>query len=156
MRKSLLGSTSKVATKDNSNWLDLCQLCTAEISSEAPNHPIEHALAVGHGGGWRAAASGKQQIKLTFDSPQHIRHVWLEFLEAEVSRSQEFALFVTTNTEPRRELRRQQWSFSPNGSTSEVENYLIDLQGVTSIELEVDPGRHDAGVFASLQALLLD
>jgi hypothetical protein len=156
MRKTLLESTSREATKPKSNWLDLCQLCTAEISSEAPNHPLEHALQIDHEGGWRAAVPGKQLIKLTFDSPQHIHHVRLEFIETEVSRSQEFALFVTTSTEPRRDILRQQWSFSPDGSTSEVENYLVELQKVTSIELELDPGRHDSGVFASLQVMLLD
>ena len=80
-----------------------------------------------HEGGWRAAVPGKQQIKLTFDSPQHIHHVRLEFTETEVSRSQEFALFVTTTIEPRREVLRQQWSFSRSGSTSEVEDYVVDL-----------------------------
>ncbi|ADW71348.1 hypothetical protein AciX9_4397 (plasmid) [Granulicella tundricola MP5ACTX9] len=155
MRKILLGPDSRKTNEAATDWIDLCEQTTAEISSEDHLHPLEDALRLGTEGGWRASTPGPQQIRLKFNSPQHIRRIRLEFTETQVSRSQEFALFVTTAREPRREILRQQWSFSPSGSTTELEDYKVDLPGVTVIDLELDPGRHDAGVFASLQALLI-
>jgi hypothetical protein len=78
--------------------------------------------------------------------------IWF-FREQEVSRSQEIALFATSKTLPRKELVRQQWVFSPQGATTEVEDYFFDLSEVTALELEIDPGRHDKHVFASLQSI---
>lgn len=60
---------------------------------------------------------------------------------------------MTTTREPRREVQRQHWSFSPTGSTADLEHYRVDLQEVTSIDLKLDPVRDDTGVFTSLQAL---
>jgi hypothetical protein len=41
-------------------------------------------------------------------------------------------------------VARQQWNFSPNGATEELEDYKVDLHGVTSLELRIDPDRsHD-------------
>ena len=37
------------------------------------------------------------------------------------------------------EIVRQQWSFSPHGSTSEVEDYQVDLDNVRALELELKP-----------------
>jgi hypothetical protein len=40
---------------------------------------------------------------------------------------------------PFRDIVRQQWSFSPHGSTSEVEDCQIDLDSVRALELELKP-----------------
>jgi len=43
-----------------------------------------------------------------------------------------------------KEVVRQQWSFSPHGSTEEIEEYAVNLSGITTLELRVDPDRsHD-------------
>jgi hypothetical protein len=153
MRKNVIGIQTEKASEAGNDWLDLCEHATAEISSEDPNHPIEDALRPNDNGGWRASTPGRQQIRLKFDRSQRIQRIRIEFTETQVSRSQEFALFVTTARESRREILRQQWSFSPTGSTTELEDYRVDLEEVTAIDMELDPGRHDATVFASLQAL---
>ncbi|HET8623658.1 MAG TPA: hypothetical protein VFM14_08865 [Gemmatimonadales bacterium] len=44
------------------------------------------------------------------------------------------------------ELVRQQYTFSPRGATSEVEDVRVDLAGVTALELTIipDQGRDEA------------
>ena len=37
------------------------------------------------------------------------------------------------------EVVRQQWNFSPHGTTEEIEDYTVDLSGVTVLELRIDP-----------------
>jgi hypothetical protein len=41
--------------------------------------------------------------------------------------------------EPLKEVVRQQWNFSPDGSTAESEDYAIDLKGASILELTIDP-----------------
>ena len=54
---------------------------------------------------------------------------------------------------------RQQWNFSPHGTTEEIEDYTLDLSGMTTLELRIDPDRsHDpkqSQNYASLQSLKL-
>jgi hypothetical protein len=78
--------------------------------------------------------------------------IWM-LREEQVDRSQEIALFATTTTASRQELIRQQWVFGASGSTTEMEDFAIGLRQVTLLELEIDPGRHDKNVGASLQAV---
>ena len=136
-------------------WIDLEQIATVEISSKDPLHPFENALDGGHTKEWRAASPGKQQIKLVFDTPQTLQRLHLEIAETEVARSQELALSATFEDTSHREIVRQQWTFSPGGSTNEVEDFEFNLDHVGAIKLEIDPGRHDKSVHASIRALLL-
>ena len=136
-------------------WLNLEELTTAELSSEDPVHPFEQALRADTVEGWKASEPGPQLIRLRFDSPQSVKRVHLQFREDRVERSQEIALFATSATSSRKELVRQQWVFSPSGATTEVEDYFFDLKDLAVLELEIDPGRHDKRVFASLQSIQL-
>jgi hypothetical protein len=137
------------------SWLDLEKLATVELSSEDPHHPFEHALRTDDATGWKASSSGPQLIRLRFDNPLTVRRIRLQFHEERVDRSQEIALFATVSNSPRKELIRKQWVFSPRGSTSEVEDFFFDLPNLTVLELEIDPGRHDKKVFASLESILV-
>ena len=156
MRKSILsppaspGSPDSFARPGEPPWLDLQEIARVELSSEEAQHPFEHALQ-GTQDGWRAAQPGPQVIRLHFDRPQMI----LQFREVQRERSQEFALFATSTGHPRKNLLRQQWTFSPGGSSIEVEDYQLDLPAVTALELEIDPGRHDKSAVASLQAIAI-
>ena len=154
MRKSTLADFgSAIGLSAPGLWLDLEKLATAELSSEDPQHPFEQALRVDTVEGWRASKPGPQLMRFRFDSPQSVRRIHLQFREDHVDRAQEIALFATTKTSPRKELVRQQWVFSPRGATTEVEDYFFDLKDLTILELEIDPGRHDKQVFASLQSI---
>lgn len=134
-------------------WLNLEEVAAVELTSEDSRYPFENALRTGSAEGWRASSEGPQRIRLRFSHPVTIRRIRLEFRENERERSQEIALFATAGAVPRRELLRQQWTFSPGGSTSEVEEYVFELNDVTVLELEIDPGRHDKQAVASLQIL---
>lgn len=135
------------------SWLDIETIASAELSSEDPQHPFEQALRADTANGWKAAVPGPQLIRLRFDHPQSMKRIHLKFLEEQVDRSQEIALFATSNGSSRKELVRQQWIFSPRGATTEVEDYFFDLKDVTTLELEIDPGRQDKHVFASLESI---
>ena len=154
MRKSLISQSETNATlAPAGSWLDLDKLATVELSSEDPEHPFELALRPNTNEGWRAASPGPQVIRIHFDQPSPIRRVHLDFLEEVNQRAQEIALFATQKGTPRRELVRQQWVFSPNGSKREVEDFYFDLSNIAVLELQIDPGRHDKAMFATLQTL---
>lgn len=155
MRKSILHANTDHAIPSSDRWLDLEELTRIEISSEDPLYPFENALHGDGRSGWRAAAPGLQVVRLTFDKPQSIHRIRLEFREDGQERVQEFALYATTRNQARREVLRQQWNFSPAGSTLEVEDYPVELADVTEIELQIDPGRHDKQKIASLQSIAL-
>ena len=153
MRKAVQETQSTKFEPEEIIWLDLASIATAELSSEDPQHPIEDAFQEGTLAGFRASSPGMQHIKLTFDRPQVIRRIRVEFHEEAASRSQEFALFTTSAGGSRREFVRQQWTFSPDGSRDEIEDYAADLQDVLILELIVDPGRHDENQVVTLKAL---
>ena len=153
MRK-IRKSTQSVEASSNpqKEWLDLEAICVAEVTSEDPNFPIESALTVKGRHGWRAAETGEQVIRLVFDRPTPLHRIRLEFSESEVERTQEFTLRWAPTGEAFREIVRQQWNFSPLGSTTEVEDYRVALDSVSIIELTLKPDlRPDRGL-ASLTA----
>ena len=128
-------------------WLDLDQIAKVAVTSEEPQFPIESALIPGASSGWRAGSRGEQTIRLTFDPPQRIRRIWLRFVETELQRTQELSLrWQPDRHSPAREIVRQQWNFSPQGATTEIEDYSVDLNGVGILELRIDPdiSRRDA------------
>ncbi len=162
MRKSLIGVGADAESAHSTaqgTWIDLDQHASIEITSEDPNFPVEQAFGDGQGAGWRAAATGPQLIRITFDHPTAIRRIRLHFVERSAERSQEFALYAKHQTGQMNEVVRQQFTFSPRGSTEEIEDYSVDLNEVTSLELRIDPDRaHDPAHskhFAVLQSLRL-
>ena len=63
--------------------------------------------------------------------PPFRRGLQLHFLEPTCDRLQEFTVrCLTADGSPSREIVRQQWNFSPGGSTSELEDYQVKLDGV--------------------------
>jgi hypothetical protein len=158
MRKSIV-SPSAVATPPISElWRDLERIARVEISSEDDQFPIEHALGKKETTGWRAAGIGPQLIRLHFDEPMNIKRLRLHFVDKTAERSQEFAVFAGSGSELK-EVVRQQWTFSPYGSTEEIEDYTVNLSGITTLEVRIDPDRsHDpkqSKEYASLQSLKL-
>lgn len=128
-------------------WLDLENMARVELTSEDPDHPIETALVSRGGSGWRAAEPGRQRIRLIFHQPQRLRRIMLRFDEPRGERTQEFALrWSPDGGRSFQELVRQQYTFSPAGATSEVEDLNVDLASVTALELTIipDQGREEA------------
>ena len=158
MRKSIIKPDGGPSSQINDHWRELERITRVEISSEDPAFPIEQALGKALTAGWKAATTGPQVIRIHFDEPMTIRRIQLRFVERAVERTQEFVLMAGVGTELR-EVMRQQWTFSPQGSTEEIEDHTVDLKGVTTIELRIDPDRsHDPNLsqaYASLQSLKL-
>lgn len=151
MRKSII-IPQKQGSIEDQQWLDLGELAQVEITSEDPAHPIESALQLGGGKGWRAAGPGTQVIRLLFDQPQRISRIYLQVEEQELTRTQEFVLrSAQGRASSYRDIVRQQYNFSPG--TTEREEYQVDLSGVTALELEINPDISGSGAKASLARL---
>ena len=132
-------------------WLDLEEIARVEVTSEDPNFPIEAALAAAEGSGWRAAEKGTRIIRIVLDNPRTLHWIRLEFSETEIERTQEFTLRWSDETAgPFREIVRQQWNFSPQGSTSEVEDYQVQLKNLSVLELTLKPDLTPNNAFATL------
>jgi hypothetical protein len=156
MRKRIIGHGPREVEAPEPGWLDLDLLAQAEITSEDADYPIESALIQGTGQGWRAAEPGEQTIRLLFDEPLSLRRVHLMFHEGEQERTQEFVLrWSPDGGQTYREILRQQYNFSPPGETREVENYEVDLDRVTVLELKIVPDISGGSARASLAQLRL-
>jgi hypothetical protein len=121
------------------------------VTSEDAEHPIESALQPGDRAGWRAAAPGEQTIQLRFDEPQRIARVRLVFEEHDAARTQEFVLrWSADGGITYRDVVRQQYTFSPPGTAREVEDYALELECVTTLELHIVPDIERGSTRASL------
>ena len=156
MRKRILGDASSGPSAVAVQWLDVERNAEVEVTSEDAAHPVEAAFHPGSGTGWRAGAAGPQTIRLRLDEPRRIERIRLVFEEHEDSRTQEFVLrWSADGGRSYREIVRQQYTFSPHGSTREVEEYTVDLDGVTALELQIAPDIGDHGARASLREWML-
>jgi hypothetical protein len=149
MRKTITSSAPE-RQNQKSSWLDVKTLARAEVSSEDSRYPIESAFEE-DGHGWRSAEIGEQTIRLIFDQPQRIQMIRLCFIDAETERTQQFTLqWSTGHSDTLRPLFQQQWNFSPNGSTIEVEDYQVNLNGVRMLQLVVNPEIGSGSAVATL------
>jgi hypothetical protein len=154
MRKRLIGYPPKDVEVEEYDWLDLERLAQVEITSEDVGYSIEAALIPGMGSGWRAAQPGEQTIRLLFDEPLRIKRIRLVFHEDAHERTQEFVLrWSPDGGHSYREIVRQQYNFSLPQATREVEDYDIELDGVTALELTIVPDISGASARASLTQL---
>lgn len=153
MRKRLIGAVQHDAVPQDEKWLDLEALAEVEVTSEDPDGPIERALLPGQSSGWLAAEPGEQTIRLVFDRPQRLVRIWLRFVEDRIERTQEYVLrWSADGGKTHREIVRQQWTFSPQGSTTEVESHSVELPSVNVLELSIIPDKGGRSAKASLQA----
>jgi len=156
MQKRIIPSVQEGTPQPGGDWLDLDRLAQVEITSEDGAHPIESALLPGRSSGWRATEPGEQTIRLLFAHPQRLRRIWLEFVEPVTERTQEFVLrWSQDGGQSFREIVRQQWNFSPQGSTCETEDHRVDLSRVTVLELSIIPDISGGNAHASLAQLRL-
>jgi hypothetical protein len=146
MRKSMIASDSQrsprhdASAASDASWLDLEGLAQIEVTSEESTNPVEGALSIGDDRGWRAGNSGPQTIRIVFDHPVPIRRISLLFIEPGATRTQEFVLrWSADGGRSLRDLVRQQWNFAAAGSNREAEDYMVDLSGVTTLELTIVP-----------------
>jgi len=154
MRKSIMSAAPKATPSPDEAWLNIEQLASVEITSEDPAHPIESAIVPGHDAGWLAGQPGEQTIRFIFDQPHRISRIRLLFEESEVQRTQEFVLrWSAGGGSAFREIVRQQWNFSPPDTIRELEDYRVELSGVTALELTIVPDKNGGPARASLTQL---
>jgi hypothetical protein len=156
MRKRISVPVQNETAASEEGWLNLDDLVEVEVTSESPAYPIESALLPGRGPGWRAGGPGRQTIRLFFARPQALRRIRLNFVEPLAERTQEYVLCCSSDgAQSFQEIVRQQWNFSPQGSTSETEEFDVDLRGVTVLELSIVPDIGHGNAVASLTQLRL-
>jgi len=150
MRKVMI-EAARETPEPRSGWMDVERLARVEITSEDPAHPIEAALGAGGEAGWRATEPGEQTIRLLFDEPAHLTRIRLGFVEPAAERTQEFVLrWSSDGGRSYHDVVRQQYTFSPRGATSEVEDFHVDLAGVTAMELAIEPDQGRGEALATL------
>ena len=77
---------------------------------------------------------------MIFDQAITVHRIQLHFLEPTRDRLQEFTVrWSSADGGTTQEIVRQQWNFSPAGSMSELEDYEVNLDGVSTIELVIKP-----------------
>jgi hypothetical protein len=153
MRKRIVGPlhAQQGGQSDKKGWLDLEQIATVDVTSEDPRFPIEYAFRSDDSPGWRASEPGEQQIRIIFDKPISLHHIELHFNEADLERTQEFVLrWSSESGGSAAEIVRQQWNFSPKGSTTEIEQYAVHLDAVSVLELAIRPDLHRPEAIATL------
>ena len=156
MRKRIVGPHHAKQSQSDKGWLDLEQIATVEVTSEDPSFPIEYAFVSNDGPGWRASEGGEQQIRIIFDKPVSIHRMELRFHEVDCERTQEFILrWSSESGGSSTKIVRQQWNFSPTGSTTEIEHYVVDLDAVSVLELAIRPDLRRPEAVASLASLRL-
>ena len=156
MRKRIIPHNVQEVSPTDQHWLDVDRLAQVEITSEAAGHPIESALLPDTGPGWQAATGGEQTMRLLFDAPMRLSRIRLVFDEEHHVRTQEFALrWSPDGGQSYQQLVRQQYNFSPPATTREVEDYTVNLDGATALELSIVPDISGGKARASLARLQL-
>lgn len=156
MRKRVITRCAQDIIPSDQNWLDLENLAQAELTSEDASFPIESALKPGKGPGWRASEPGQQEVRLFFDKPLRVRRIRLVFQEDAQDRTHEFVLrWSSDGGRSFREIVRQQYNFSSPDNTLEIEDYAVDLVGMTALELSIVPDISGGFARASVTQLCL-
>jgi hypothetical protein len=157
LRKQILHTGSvKPAYHDG---ISIQDVATVFVTSEAVDHPVDHICDGHHGRGatrWIAGEPGEQVIVLAFDSPQDLHKVSLEIEEPNVSRTQELTLALSFDGgQTYREVLRQEYNFSPPGTTFERETWVVPARAVTHLRLCIKPDKSNHPAYATITSLVL-
>ncbi len=156
MLKRIIPRDNQGGPFPDEDWLDLEGLAQAELTSEDVSHPIESAFKAGEGSGWRAAQPGQQTVRLLFTEPLQVRHIHVAFHEDDQHRTQEFLLRWSSDSgRSYREIVRQQYNFSPPDTAREIEDFAVELDGLTVLEILISPDISGKSAHASIAELRL-
>ena len=158
LRKHLLPAPP-LARVSHSGAIEIAAIATVWVTSEADDAPIDHVFDQHRGPGgtrWVAAGPGEQRLILAFDTPQTLRTIRLEVEEPEVSRTQVLHVSVSSDGgQTYQELRRQEYTFSPPGTTFEREEWAVTVEGATHLQVVITPDKGSTPCRATLTALAL-
>jgi hypothetical protein len=114
-------------------WLDLEAI--ADVAIIACGQRVARTPSM-----WSADCPGEQTIEVRFHAPTSVRRLRVVSSETEQSRTQEMTIWASSHRgERHRELLRQQFNFSPHGAREEVEEYALQLEEVSAIQLRIVP-----------------
>jgi hypothetical protein len=134
-------------------------MATVFVTSESAAHPVENAFDDRRGPGgsrWVADEDGEQTLILAFDSPEAIRQICVEIEEQALSRTQELSLAMSDDGgETYRERVRQEFTFSPPGTTFERELWALSGESVTHLKLVIKPDKGNKPSRATLTSLII-
>ena len=132
---------------------------TVHVTSERSDHPIDYICDGQYGPGstrWIAEQPGDQTVVLAFDTAQDIQALTLEIEEKEMSRTQELTLSTSRDGgQTYREVLRQEFNFSPSGSTFEHEEWRLAAEGITNVRVWIRPDKGGKPCCASMTSLAL-
>jgi hypothetical protein len=136
--------------------IPVAKVATVQVTSEQGDHPIDNVFDDNRGPGgsrWIADGPGEQMVTLVFDSPQTIRRIGVEIEEVAVSRTQELSVSVSSDGgRTYRQLVRQEFNFSPPGTSFEHEEWSVVTDAVTHLRLEIRPDKGGRIGLATLTA----
>src|SRR5215510_13431110 len=137
---------------------DIPTLATVLVTSESPDHPVDYLFDAEDGPGgtrWVAAVDGEQTLIVVFDAPQSIREVSLETEELHTTRTQVLTLSLSRDGKAYEELLRQEFTFSPSGTTFERENWSVPAEGITHLRITIQPDKGLSPCRATLTSLTI-
>jgi hypothetical protein len=144
LRKQILPKSPAAKTR-RVEEISIPDVATVLITSEMPEHPIDHICDDQRGPGgtrWIAGEPGEQTLILVFDTPRNLHAVDLEIEEPDVSRTQELSLAVSNDGgQTYREVLRQEYNFSPPHTTFEREEWHVPAEAVTNLRLSIKPDK---------------
>jgi hypothetical protein len=158
LRKQIL-TEWPVSSGTRTGEKEIAAIATVWVTSEAVDNPIDYAFDNRRGPGgsrWVADEPGKQRLILAFDQPQSLHTITVEVEEPEVSRTQELQVDISTDGgQTFQELRRQEYTFSPPGTTFEREEWAVIVAGVTHLQVAIIPDKAGRPCRATLTTLAL-
>jgi hypothetical protein len=158
LRKQVVSKRSSEAASFEGE-ISIADVATVQVTSEEADHPIDNAFDHNRGPGgsrWIADGPGEQTVILLFDSPQTIRKIGVEVEELALSRTQELSVSVSSDGgRTYRELLRQEFTFSPPGTSFEREFWSTSAEAVTHLRLEIKPDKGGRVGRATLTSLTL-
>jgi hypothetical protein len=117
----------------DAGWLDLAAVADVTVVVGGRREPRVPGL-------WTTDRPGEQTIEIRFHDRTTVRRLRVVSSEVEQSRTQQMTIWASLRGgERHREVVRQQFNFSPNGATEEVEEYALQLEDVSTIQVRVVP-----------------
>jgi hypothetical protein len=159
LRKQILGPATQEPA-GAAKVLDVAALARVLVSSEERDHPVDLAFDGRGGPGatrWIAAETGEQTLIVAFDQPQAVRAIRLEVEEPDVARTQELQVALSTDGgKSYREIVRQEYTFSPPGTSLEQERWSAEAAEVTHLRVVIRPDKGGAPCRASVTTLAVE
>lgn len=131
-------------------WTDI--RAVADVTITAGGRRVAPAPSM-----WTADTPGEQLIDVRFQQPTNVRRIRIVSSETERSRTQEMTIWASLlRGERHREVLRQQFNFSPRGATLQVEDYSLELNDVSSIQVRIVPSIDGSPAIACVTELQIE